>query len=182
MPEPLKLARELHRSSPEELAPGLRPRVDRVSDTDVEIFYLLHRAGFRRPEMRTLGHILLTVNEDLPGSDRATARGRIDAIRAELLKSPGRFADLALRHSECPTALNGGQLGTVKRGQLYAELEPAAFGLAPGELSAVVESPMGFHILHCVAVEEASDMPLALVREKIRDHLGESRRRPAGKA
>ena len=151
-------------------------------DTDVEIFYLMQRERFRRPENRTLRHILVTINDSLPGSERAAARTKIDAIRARLLKSPGRFAEQALKHSECPTAMNGGLLGTLKRGQLYPELEPAAFALAPGELSQVVESPLGFHIIHCVAVEAACEVPLATVREKIRAHLADSRRRASQKA
>ena len=153
-----------------------------VGDTDVEIFYLMQRERFRRPENRTLRHILVTINDSLPGSERAAARTKIDAIRARLLKSPGRFAEQALKHSECPTAMNGGLLGTLKRGQLYPELEPAAFALAPGELSQVVESPLGFHIIHCVAVEAACEVPLATVREKIRAHLADSRRRARQKA
>ena len=153
-----------------------------VSETDVEIFYLLHREHFHRPENRTLRHILVTINASLPGSERSMARNKIDAIHARLLKSPERFAEQALKHSECPTAMNGGLLGTLKRDQLYAELEPVAFALAPGELSEVVESPMGFHILHCVAIEAACELPLASVRGKIRKHITETRRRASQKA
>ena len=157
-------------------------RVAEVSETDVEIFYLLHRERFHRPENRTLRHILVTINDSLPGSERPMARNKIDAIHARLLKSPERFAEQALKHSECPTAMNGGLLGTLKRDQLYAELEPVAFALAPGELSEVVESPMGFHILHCVAIEAACELPLASVRGKIHKHITESRRRASQKA
>ena len=152
-----------------------------VSATDIEIFYLMHRERFTRAENRTLRHILVTINDSLAGSDKPSARRHIDSIRARLLKSPERFAEQALKHSECPTATNGGLLGTMKRGQLFAELEPAAFALAPGELSAVLESPLGFHVLHCVAVEAACELPLTAVREKIRAHLQESRRRASQK-
>ncbi|MBI4986681.1 MAG: nitrogen fixation protein NifM [Rhodocyclales bacterium] len=157
-------------------------QVAAVGAMDIEIFYLLHRERFTRPENRTLRHILVTVNEALAGSDRAGARRRIEDIRARVLKSPERFAEQALKHSECPTAMNGGQLGTVKRGELYPELEPAAFALAPGELSRVVESPLGFHVIHCVAVADAGELPLAAVRERIAAHLRASRRRAAQKA
>lgn len=157
-------------------------QVAEVNETDVEIFYLLHRERFHRPENRTLRHILVTINDSLQGSERPMARHKIDAIHARLLKSPERFAEQALKHSECPTAMNGGLLGTLKRDQLYAELEPVAFALAPGELSEVVESPMGFHILHCVAIEAAGELPLASVRGKIRKHISESRRRASQKA
>lgn len=156
-------------------------RVVDVSETDIEIFYLMHREKFFRPEIRCLRHILVTINESLKGNDRASARRKIDNVRARLLKSPQRFAELAMKYSECTTAMDGGLLGEVRRGELYAELERAAFSLNAGELSRVVESPMGFHVIHCVSVELASEQPLASVRERIRSFLVESRRRSAQK-
>lgn len=152
-----------------------------VSDTDIEIFYLMHQEKFRRPETRALGHILVTINDSLKGNDRASARRKIDNVRARLLKSPQRFAELALKYSECTTALNGGSLGDVQRGQLYPELERVAFELGVGELSRVVESPMGFHLMHCASIESSSEQPLAQVRDKIRTFLIESRRSAAQK-
>jgi len=152
-----------------------------VSDTDIEIFYLMNRHRFRRPERRTLRHILVTINDSLDGSERAAASAKIEAIRARIEKSPERFAEQALKHSECPTAMNGGLLGTVTRGQLFAELEPTAFALGLGRLSAAVESPLGFHLLRCDAIEAESELPLARVEEKIRGLLEDSRRRAAQK-
>ena len=160
---------------------GVASRIADVSETDIEIFYLMHRDKFCRPENRTLRHVLVTINESLKGNDRASARRKIDNVRARLLKSPERFAELAMRYSECTTAMNGGLLGVVEKGQLFPELEKAAFALNVDELSRVVESPVGFHVIHCVAVESASEQPLAAVREKIRTHLIESRRRAAQK-
>ena len=155
---------------------------DEVGDTDVEIYYLMHRDRFLRPENRSLRHILVTINDGLPGSDRRSARDKIDAIRERLMKSPKRFGEQALKHSECPTALSSGQLGTIKRGQLFAELEAVAFALSPGEISAVAESPLGFHLLQCVAVEAESLLPLDSVRSAIRERISESRRRASQKA
>ena len=160
---------------------GVASRIADVSETDIEIVYLMHRDKFCRPETRTLRHVLVTINESLKGNDRASARRKIDNVRARLLKSPERFAELAMRYSECTTAMNGGLLGVVEKGQLFPELEKAAFALNVDELSRVVESPVGFHVIHCVAVESASEQPLAVVREKIRTHLIESRRRAAQK-
>ena len=153
-----------------------------VSDTDVELYYLLHRDRFRQPENRTLRHILVTINDDLPGSDRASAFAKIGEICIRLKNSPKRFGEQALKHSECPTAMNGGQLGRVKRGQLYPELEEVAFALAPGAVSETVESPLGFHILQCVAIEASCELPFATVREKIRERIADSRRQSAQKA
>lgn len=62
-----------------------------ISDTDVELYYLLHRERFQRPENRTLRHILITINESLPGSDRRSAWTKIEEICTRLKKSPKRF-------------------------------------------------------------------------------------------
>ena len=154
-------------------------REAKVSDLDAEIFYFIHREKFRRPESRTLRHILVTINDDLPGSDRVSAWRHIEALQTQLKNTPDRFADLALKHSECPTAMQGGLLGTLRRGQLYPELEPVAFALRLGELSEIVESPMGFHLLYCVAIEDESFVPFSVVREKIRAHLSARRQKAA---
>ena len=154
-------------------------REAKVSDLDAEIFYFIHREKFRRLENRTLRHILVTINDDLPGSDRVSAWRHVEALQTQLKNAPDRFADLALKHSECPTAMQGGLLGTLRRGQLYPELEPVAFALRLGELSEIVESPMGFHLLYCVAIEDESFVPFSVVREKIRAHLSARRQKAA---
>lgn len=153
-----------------------------VSETEIEIFYLQHLDRFKRPETRSLRHILVTINETLPGSTRDAALAKVEAIRERLLKDVGRFSEQALKHSECPTAMNGGLLGKVPRGTLYAEVEAVAFELAAGELSAVVESELGFHIVLCDAIESESQVPLAEVRERVREHLTGSRHAAAQKA
>jgi nitrogen fixation protein NifM len=147
-----------------------------VSTTEVEIFYLQHAARFSRPETRTLRHILITTNETLPGNERAAAQEKISAIRARLVKDRSRFAEQAMKHSECPTAMNGGLLGTLPRGKLYPELEAVAFAMAVGELSAVVESPLGFHLLLCDAIAPPRTVPLEEARPGVLRHLTESRR------
>lgn len=151
-------------------------RAAAVSATEVEIFWFMHQERFRRAETRVLRHILITINETLAGNERAAARGRIEAIRERLLKNPERFAEQALKHSECPTAMNGGLLGSVPRGQLYPELEAAAFALAAGEISAVAESELGFHLLLCEAIHAARTSQLNEVRDAIRAHLETQRR------
>jgi peptidyl-prolyl cis-trans isomerase C len=153
-----------------------------VNATDVEIFYLLHSARFQAPERRRLRHILITINDELPDNTRAKALERIEAVRARCLKAPERFAEQALKHSECPTALNGGLLGDVPAGQLFPALDPVAFALKKDQLSAVAESPLGFHLLRCDAILPAGTLPLEAVREKIHQHLLDSRRRLCQKA
>jgi peptidyl-prolyl cis-trans isomerase C len=154
----------------------------RVTDTEIEIFYLQHLDRFVKPETRSLRHILVTVNDDLADSTRDAARAKIEAIRERLVKDIGRFGEQALKHSECPTAMNGGLLGKVPRGKLYPEVEAVAFELSAGELSAVVESELGFHIVLCDSAELESQVPLVEVRERVREHLASGRHAAAQKA
>jgi peptidyl-prolyl cis-trans isomerase C len=151
-------------------------RAAAVSDTEVEIFWFMHKDRFRRAETRVLRHILVTINETLAGSERPAAGASIEAIRSRLLKDPGRFAEQALKHSECPTAMNGGLLGRVPRGQLYPELEAAAFALGEGELSQVVETELGYHLVLCETIEAERHSRFDEVRQTIREHLEQQRR------
>ncbi len=157
-------------------------RAEPVSATEVEIFYLQHAARFEKPETRTLRHILVTINDTLPGSERAAAQEKINTIQARLAKDITRFADQALKHSECPTGMNGGLLGTLPRGKLFPELEAVAFELAAGQLSAVVESPLGFHVLWCEAIDPGRVVPLAEAREGVHKRLTDHRRQTAQSA
>lgn len=150
-------------------------RVPAVSTVDAEIFYRLHPQAFERPEARRLRHILIT-SEDVTGA--AAARHTLEKLRREAAAAD-RFGAAALRHSHCPTALQGGSLGVVKRGQLHAELEPAAFALPADAVSPVLESPAGLHILRCDEVFAAGKMAFAQVRERIMDKLTDQRRRQA---
>jgi peptidyl-prolyl cis-trans isomerase C len=153
-----------------------------VSETEIEIFYLQHLDRFKKPETRSLRHILITINDDMAGSTRDAAQAKIELIRERLLKDKSRFSEQALKHSECPTAMNGGLLGKVPRGKLYPEVDAVAFELAAGEVSAVVESELGFHIVLCDAVENETQVPLADVSERVRDHLASTRHAAAQKA
>ena len=143
-----------------------------VSAVDAEIFYRLHPEAFDRPESRRLRHILLTFSN---AKKKTRAFAQLEACRYNV-KGAERFGEMALRHSHCPTATDGGKLGVVKRGQLYPELEPAAFSLAEGEISRVLESPIGLHILHCDEILPGGIMPFVEVRQRIIDHLFEKRR------
>ncbi len=144
-----------------------------VSAVDAEIYYRLHQEAFDRPEARRLRHILITFNNE---KEKVKARQQLEALRFSL-KTSKQFADAALRHSQCPTAMEGGQLGVVKRAQLYAELEPAAFALAENEITPVLESPIGLHILRCDEIFPSGMMPFADVEAKIIERLTEKRRR-----
>ena len=157
-------------------------RAAQVSDIDVELYYHYHPEQFTRPETRRARHILITVNEDMPENTRARARERIDAIAVRLAREPRRFGEQALKHSECPSAMNGGLLGDARQGQLYPELDALLFAMEAGEIGPVTESPMGFHILLCEHIQPAGLVPLHQVKAKIRGMLETRRRQTCQKA
>lgn len=149
-----------------------------VSAVDAEIYYRLHPDAFDRPEARRLRHILITFNG---GNEKARAHTTLSKLRTTLGNAEA-FAKAALRHSQCPTAMDGGLLGVIKRQQLYPELEPAAFALAQGAISDVVESPIGLHLLRCDEIFPSGMMPFEEVCSRIIERLADKRRQEAQRA
>lgn len=146
-------------------------RAVKVTELDIQIFYHLHRERFRTPELRTTRHILMTINPDFPENTVERVMARIDEIAMRVRSKPHRFADQAVKHSECPTAMQGGLLGKVKAGQLYPELDAVLFSMDEGDISGPVQSEMGFHLLSCEVIQPAGMLPLHEAAPRIRQRL-----------
>jgi len=157
-------------------------RVPSISDADIGIYYHLHAEQFNRPERREVSHIFISINPDYPENTHDAALSRAQELAAKLHKKPHKFADLALRHSECPTALQGGVLGTVSRGTLYPELDAVLFNLKSGEVSDVVKSEIGFHVLLCKSIQKPETLSLAKAAPKIRQLMNDRARRTCQRA
>jgi peptidyl-prolyl cis-trans isomerase C len=152
-------------------------RATQVAEIDVDLYYHYHPDQFRRPETRRARHILITINPAMPDNTTEAARARIEAVAARLNKSLKRFDEQALKHSECPTAMQGGVLGDVPQGQLYPELDAALFSMQAGQLSGVLESPLGYHLLLCEAITPERILSLNQARAPIREMLEKRRKR-----
>lgn len=152
-----------------------------ISDIDVGIYYHAHFDSFQQPERREIYHILVSVNEDFPENSRDRAKERILRIAERLAQKPKSFEELALKHSECPTAMRGGRIGLVRRGQLYPELDAAAFSMSAGQIGEIVESEMGFHLLWCKSVHRPETISLKKaaphIRKILRERMKENRMR-----
>ena len=157
-------------------------RAPDVSDVEIGIYYHLHPEQFNRPELREASHIFISINPDYPENTRETAFSRIQEIKVKLQKKPYKFADLALKHSECPTALQGGVLGVVPRGKLYPELDAVLFSIKVGEVSEIVESEIGFHLVLCKQIQKAETLSLQKATPKIRQIMNERSRRTCQRA
>ncbi len=153
-----------------------------ISEIDIGIYYHLHAEQFNRPERREVSHIFISINPDYAENTPEAALSRAQELAEKLHKKPHKFADLALRHSECPTALQGGVLGIVPRGTLYPELDAVLFNLKPGEVSDVVKSEIGLHLLLCKSIQKAETLSLAKATPKIRQLMKERARRTCQRA
>lgn len=147
-----------------------------IGDTEIAIYYHSHFANFQQPERRETYHILISINDDFPENSRVRARERIEAIGERLKQKPKLFEELAQRHSECPTAMRGGLIGQVRKGQLFPTLDTALFMMKAGQLSEVLESEVGFHLLYCKSIQPPMTISLKKATPHIRKILQERAR------
>ncbi len=153
-----------------------------VTDAEIEAYYENNPRHFNRPELRTVRHILITINDDYAENTREQALKRITDIAEHLAIDPGDFADQARTQSECPTALEGGLLGHAPQGKLYPELDAALFALNEGDIAGPIETEAGFHMILCEKIQPGAVITLDEAREKLREHLTNTRRKAAQKA
>lgn len=140
-----------------------------VSEAEVKAWYDSHRDQYEQSETRQARHILLT------GSDKAKLRTQADALLAEIRKSPKSFPELARKHSQDPgSAEKGGDLGYFGRGMMVKPFEDAVFAMKEGEISNIVESDFGLHIIQLTGVRPGKVRPLAEVRPDIEKQLREA--------
>lgn len=123
-----------------------------IAESDMVQYYQEHLEEFIHPERVRIRRIFLGAEND-PES-RAQVRARLENLREEILNGLD-FAAAARMYSEGPDAAEGGLIGWVSRGDLVLALEEAAYALNPGELSPVIETEFGFHLLKADAREEA---------------------------
>lgn len=156
-------------------------RAVQVDPTEATMFYYLHPEKFIKPETRIARHILITVNDAFSENKRSQGYERLLAIASRLQQSPQRFAEQALKHSECPSGLNGGLLGELKRGILYPELDQALFGLQAGEFGGPIETELGWHLLLCEKILPARTLPLEQVLPQLQQELQQRQNQRAQK-
>ena len=153
-----------------------------VGELDTRHYYERNAHRFQVPERRRARHILVTINEDIEENRRDAARRRIEEIAAKLRIDPTRFADQAHLHSECPSALRGGEIGSVQRGQLHPSLEQALFRMGSRDVSDVIETEIGFHLLLLEETKPSRTIPFAVAESRIKQLLEERGRRRCQKA
>lgn len=139
-----------------------------ISDQATREFYDRNKAKIRSPERLHLRHILVATTAQTPPADKQKARQKADGVLARL-KAGEDFAQLAMGNSDdTGSRLKGGDLGWIVKGQSVPQFEQAAFALAkPNDMSGVVESPFGFHIIQLLERQPAGAVAYEQVKDRI---------------
>ena len=140
-----------------------------VSDPEVTAWYESHQERYQQAEERRASHILFLAGGD---TDPAKARAKAEEVLKAVQQSPDRFAELARQHSQDPgSAEKGGDLGFFARGAMVKPFEDTAFKLRENEISALVQSEFGYHIIKLTGIKPGKQRSLAEVRSEIEGEL-----------
>lgn len=147
----------------------LKARVS-VSDDELRRSYKENIQRYSTPEERRASHILIKAEASASADEKKAARAKAEQLLAQLQKNPAQFAELARKNSDDPgSGANGGDLDFFARGDMVKPFEDAAYGLKPGQISGLVESEFGFHIIQLTGVRGGETKPFEAVRAEIED-------------
>ena len=142
------------------------------NDDDLRKYYDENAARYSVPEERRASHILIKADKAANAADKAKAKARAEDLLAQARKNPTGFADLARKNSQDEgSAPNGGDLDFFGRGAMVKPFDEAAFNLKPGEISNVVESDFGYHVIQLTAVRGGSKKNFELVRNEVEQEV-----------
>jgi peptidyl-prolyl cis-trans isomerase D len=143
-----------------------------VSKEDVRKYYDEHQNEFGAPEERRAAHILVSVSAGASQAEQDVAKNKAEQLLQQARQNPAKFAELAKKNSQDPgSAANGGDLGFFGRGMMVKPFEDATFALKVGEISGLVRSDFGYHIIRLVAIKPSKVIPFDEARENIANKL-----------
>ena len=139
-----------------------------VTDEDLRKYYAENASRFTSAEERQARHVLVKADKDAPPDVRQKAKAKAESLLAELRKSPASFAEVARKNSDDEgSASQGGDLGFFGRGAMVKPFEDAVFALKAGEISPVIETDFGYHVIKVEALRGGSRKPFEEVRASI---------------
>jgi peptidyl-prolyl cis-trans isomerase C len=145
-----------------------------VSEGEAKAFYDENPEYFTQPESIRASGILIKVDPKFEPAKKEEARKKLEDIQKRVQKGED-FAILAKDFSQDASAAQGGDLGIIPRGRMPKALDDAAFSLKPGEVSGVVETEMGFHLIKVQEKKPEKVIPFKDAEEKIRQHLADQK-------
>ncbi|MDA8308652.1 MAG: peptidylprolyl isomerase [Deltaproteobacteria bacterium] len=142
-----------------------------VTPQEVKAFYDENPQFFKTPEMVRASHILIKVAKNATPKQKAAALAKIKAIQKRI-KNGEDFAKAAKEYSQDPaTRANGGDLNFFAKGQMVPSFDKAAFALKPGQVSGIVTTRYGYHLIKVTARKPAGIIPFDKVKDQIEQHL-----------
>ncbi len=139
-----------------------------VPPAELQSYYEQNKASFSEPEQRRASHVLLTIGEGGSAKDKSAALKLAQEILAKVRAKPDDFAKLAQQYSKDPgSAAQGGDLGFFGRNMMVKAFEDAAFALKPGQISDIVETEFGLHIIRVTEVKGGAVKSFDQVKDQI---------------
>lgn len=142
------------------------------SEQEIKAYYDEHASEFGTQEQRQAAHILITVPKQASDAEKQSAKAKVEDVLQQVRQSPAKFAALAKQYSQDPgSAVNGGDLGMFGRGAMVKPFEESVFSLKVGEVSGIVQSDFGFHIIKLIAIKSAKAQAISEVRGLIAQRI-----------
>lgn len=142
------------------------------SDEEIKSYYQAHAEQFKTPEERHASHILILAKKDAPAAEDKAAHAKAEELLTQVKKDPAAFAKLAQQNSQDPgSAPKGGDLGWFGRGMMVPAFEQSVFALKDGDISGLVRSDYGYHIIKLTGIRPERVKALAEVKGDIADQL-----------
>ena len=143
-----------------------------VSDEAINAYFAEHQDEFSQPEERKASHILISISPDASEDEKRLAREKAENILEQVKQHPEQFGEVAKEHSDDPgSATRGGDLGFFGRGVMVKSFEDKIFSMQLGEISDIVETDFGLHIIQLTDIKEEKRPSLEEVREQIENKL-----------
>lgn len=144
--------------------------IEEISTKSAKEYYEKNPDQFVEPTKARARHVLIKVTRDASDAELRQAKEKADLV-LQKAKSGADFPTLARDYSEGPNAMNGGDLGFFARGEMVKSFDDAVFRLQPGQISEVVRSELGFHVIRLEEYKDPEGIPFEKVEEKIKAFL-----------
>jgi peptidyl-prolyl cis-trans isomerase C len=141
-----------------------------ISEEEIKSYYDSQPQLFKQPEKVHASHILIKVDPNADETRKAEARKKIEKIQQRLKKGED-FATLAKEFSQCPSSAKGGSLSYFARGQMVKPFEEASFSLKPGEMSDIVETQFGYHLIKVIDKKPETTIAFKDAKDRIEQYL-----------
>ena len=150
---------------------GIRKTITPNAD-EVKTYFEQNAARLGGQEERRASHILINAAKSAPAAERAQAKAKADELLAAIKKAPDTFGDVAKKNSQDPgSAINGGDLDFFPKGSMVKPFEDAAFSMSKGDISPVVETEFGYHIIRLTDIKAPKQKNLEEMRPEIEAEL-----------